>query len=285
MPRPTPPSFGSQEYWNERFTSNTDPFEWLEAPNALDKYIVEALQKSNEQKPQLLHIGCGTSLMSYHLRSHVQTPTLIHNIDYSEVAIDLGRERERQLYERHHAGPRGFNSETRYMSWHTVDLLDHKSLLRACQRSAYSVILDKSTSDAISCADDIDVPLPYPIAVRSYRPIDLDSRQVSDPVHLLYIVAVNLALVAKCGARWIALSYSDDRFPFLAASHSSGVTEDMLPDPGKLWKLVEKREVEMASERDDAHESGMVTHRPKICNWVYILERTEVPLLLRGDHI
>ncbi|PSN59083.1 hypothetical protein BS50DRAFT_509142, partial [Corynespora cassiicola Philippines] len=47
-------------YWDNRFTSNSHPFEWLEAPNALDPYLVAALNEASEPQPQVLHIGCDT---------------------------------------------------------------------------------------------------------------------------------------------------------------------------------------------------------------------------------
>jgi hypothetical protein len=73
-------------------------FEWLEEPNTLDPYIVDALNTAQEEKPGLLHIGCGTSPLSYHLRSHVKDPKQTHNLDYSDVAIELGKRQERAVY-------------------------------------------------------------------------------------------------------------------------------------------------------------------------------------------
>src|SRR4051812_14830636 len=170
MPTKPPPAFGSQAYWNERFTSNSDPFEWLQSPSTLDPDIIDALCTTKEEKSKLLHIGCGTSLLSYHLRSHVDDPGQIHNLDYSEVAIELGKKREHGLYQKQcqYRGDLGENGVA-YMRWDTVDLLDHMSVLRTCERTAYSVILDKSTSDSIACSDDVQVRLPYPLAVRSYK--------------------------------------------------------------------------------------------------------------------
>ncbi|CAO2650784.1 Nn.00g020760.m01.CDS01 [Neocucurbitaria sp. VM-36] len=275
------PSFGSQEYWNTRFTLNVDPFEWLEAPDALDSAITDALRATDDCKPTLLHVGCGTSLLSYHLRAHVKDPRQIHNLDYSDVAVSLGKQREHDL----HGARRGENSEV-FMRWDTVDLLDHTSLLAACKPCAYAAIIEKSTSDAIACSEDVYIPLPYPIAVRSYAPIDLDLRQSSEPIHPLYVMAVNLALVAKPRARWIALSYSNDRFPFVDASSNTGLEAHKFPDPHTLWKLVEKREVGGAEqEPPESTVDNVVTHRPKVLNWIYVLERTDVPLFMRGEHI
>ncbi|CBY02378.1 predicted protein [Plenodomus lingam JN3] len=58
---PQPPPYGSQEYWNQRFSSNTDTFEWLETPDTLERYISDALSTSQDEDPQVLHVGCGTS--------------------------------------------------------------------------------------------------------------------------------------------------------------------------------------------------------------------------------
>ncbi|KAG9186963.1 EEF1A lysine methyltransferase 4 [Alternaria panax] len=275
-----PPSFGSQAYWNHRFASNPDPFEWLEAPNALDPYIVDSLDATPTPKPQLLHTGCGTSLLSYHLRSHVDDPRQIHNLDYSEVAIEVGKIREQEIY--HDPRP-----TVAYMRWDAVDLLDCKSLMRACKRATYSVVVDKSTSDSVACADDVLVPSPYPLAVRSYEPLDMDPAKSPELVHPLVVMAVNLALVTKPGARWIALSYSSDRFICLDQSAKDVIPQGAaFPHPGDLWHVVERREIDNVEwqvrneKRDDT-----VTHRPKVCNFVYILERTHLPLFVRGEHV
>lgn len=280
MPSKQPPSFGSQAYWNLRFASNTDPFEWLEAPNVLDPYIVDSLDATPTPKPQLVHIGCGTSLLSYHLRAHVDSPQQIHNLDYSEVAIEVGKIREQEIYQ----DPR---ANVACMRWDAVDLLDYKSVMRVCKRATYSVIVDKSTSDSIACADDVLVPSPYPLAVRSYESLPLDPAKSPELIHPLVVMAVNLALVTKPGARWIALSYSSDRFYFLDASAKDVIPQDVaFPHPADLWHLVEKREIEdndwqVRNERTN----DAVTHRPKVGNFVYILERTHLPLSVRGEHI
>jgi hypothetical protein len=304
-----PPSFGSRQYWDDRFTSNSNPFEWLEAPTSLDPFLVDALRETADQTPEILHIGCGTSLLSYHLRAHVQHPNQIHNLDYSEVAVQVGKKRELEIFNaeqkisqevdkkctssdqsdsgnailKNHVNKdtsNGINemesvgtSSTAYMRWSSANLLSHASLLNACKPSTYSVIVDKSTSDSIACSDDIYVPLPYPVSASRHT-----SSQISwstEPVHPIHILAIHLALVAKPKARWIALSYSNERFPFLDRTLDEGtapssmaelaselastelggfdseldddlddIPQDMidkgLPDPKALWKLVGK---------------------------------------------
>ncbi|KAF2197496.1 hypothetical protein GQ43DRAFT_466372 [Delitschia confertaspora ATCC 74209] len=328
-----PPAFGSQAYWDNRFTYNPSPFEWLEPPKILDAHLVAALEACRDENPQILHIGCGTSLLSFHLRAHVNRPSQIHNLDYSEVAIEVGKKREQEVFrdeqsrKRSHeafedqdqdsepaespdikkrqtnsraaslspsASPSLSNQRspklpTSHMHWSFADLLSPSSLLSVCQPSTYSLIVDKSTSDSISCADDIVVPLPYPFYTPTSNPPPSKTHLISrEPVHPLHVLAIHLALVIKPGGRWIALSYSEDRFPFLRPRHEdSGDCDDVeaipnehlehgLPDPGGLWKLERKDVIEVQEKQKDGS-----THRPKIQHFVYVLVRTEMPLGVR----
>lgn len=247
---PQPPSFGSQQYWNNRFTANSNPFEWLEAPTALDPYLLAAVRAIGEEYPEILHIGCGTSLLSYHLRAHVKQPKQVHNLDYSDVAIRVGRQREVDIFsvdaetqspsENHEAtlsGPSHTIDATRAhedgtdaiptrtasdqttlpsnMRWSSANLLSHSSLLDVCTPATYSIIVDKSTSDSIACADDIYVPLPYFVRTASDTTCSARFTESPEPIHPLHIMAIHMALLTKPGARWISLSYSEDRYPFL----------------------------------------------------------------------
>lgn len=363
---PQPPSFGSQQYWDARFSSNSSPFEWLEAPTALDPYLVSALQGSQDKDPELLHIGCGTSLLSYHLRAHVKDPERIHNLDYSDVAIQVGRKREIDIYSvqdgqkeqdgSSHAPvtdikpsespatdggqtqPNPTPSEpistehlrtTKYMRWSPANLLSHTSLLDVCKPSTYSIIVDKSTSDSIACSEDLYVPLPYPVAsVPDFtldRPASERLSRSPEPIHPLHILAIHMALLTKPKARWISLSYSEDRYPFVdqpmpaprataAAVEDSGfaspssaaasaapvengddefddgldddlddITQEVIdsgmPDPGTLWQLEEKYEIEAPSQIPP--NGNPTVHRPKILHWVYVLRRTDVQVFVR----
>jgi hypothetical protein len=284
-----PPSYGSQEYWNQRFTTESEPFEWLEAPHMLDSSMHDALSASKDPQPKILHIGCGTSELSYHLRTLVESPDQIHNLDYSDVAIDLGQKREEEL-----CGTDRFEdyqtlngAKRTSMKWDAIDVLDHKSLLGACRPGEYSIIMDKSTSDCIACVNDVRIPLPYPVDVPSESPLDLSIREAADPVHPLHVLAVHLALVTKPGARWIAVSYSEDRFPFVDGLYSSRPHIDGFPDTGSLWKLVDKHEMEGGRAQETTYTSpaGTIAHQPKVSHWVYIMQRTEVPLVVRGAHL
>ncbi|KAF2255595.1 hypothetical protein BU26DRAFT_412777 [Trematosphaeria pertusa] len=300
---PAPPSFGSREYWEKRFTSNSNPFEWLEAPTALDPYLVAALKETTEPELELLHIGCGTSLLSYHLRAHVPNPEHIHNLDYSEVAIEVGRKRERQTSK----SPPPDAQEPRsasYMRWSAANLLDYSSLLEACKPSAYSIIVDKSTSDSIACSEDLVVPLPYHITATPNPASNPNLTESPEPLHPLHILGVHLALLTKPKARWISLSYSMDRYPFiplppptpLPARSGTGdastpayesepiPTPTGFPDPSTLWTLIGKYDIEVPQPQSPSGSNGSTTtHRPKVMHWVYVLERTNVKVFARRE--
>lgn len=283
-----PPSYGSQDYWNQRFTSEAEPFEWLGAPHMLDPFLLDAIQNSEDTEPGLLHIGCGTSMLSQHLKTLVKDPGQIHNLDYSEIAVDLGRRREKELLRTGQSEgiPIVKDVATSLMKWDAVDMLDHKSFLRACRPGTYSIIVDKSTSDSIACSDDVNIPLPYLIDVPAEQPLDLSIREAPEPIHPLHVLAVHLALVTKPGARWIAFSYSEDRFPFVDGLYSSRPHLPGFPDTGTLWKLVDKQEIGGQGEPQAyVNAAGTIAHQPKVVHWVYVLQRTRVPLQVRGGHL
>lgn len=278
-PKAKAPDFGSHDYWDQRFTTNTAPFDWLGAPEALDPMLVEAVSAMDEDQPQILHIGCGSSLMSQHLKTHVKSPKQVHNVDYSQVVIDAERKRELEMVG---------GDVSACTRWDAVDLLDHASLIKNCGRETYSVVVDKSTSDAISCADDIVCRLPYAVSLNQRTAIDsqVNGEPKEIAVYPLQLMAVHLALVAKPGTRWISLSYTSERYPFLegvptttTTTEEDGVSDSGIPNPRLLWTVIEKRQIDAKEQGDD----GGVTHRPKIYHWLYVLQRTTTPLFVNND--
>ncbi|CBX92529.1 hypothetical protein IAQ61_006076 [Plenodomus lingam] len=283
---PQPPPYGSQEYWNQRFSSNTDTFEWLETPDTLERYISDALSTSQDEDPQVLHVGCGTSSLSFYLSMHVKSPRQIHNLDYSQVAIEVGvaKERELSLYRSERRGTDDHgpddNDVLNFMRWSAVDLLDYKTVIQACNKSTYSVIVDKATTDSIACSDDVTIPIPYPIATSPWTPGTTPANGSHESTYPLNVLAVNLALTAKPKARWICLSYSNDRFNFAEWS----APRCGFPHIGQLWNVLGKYAMDKATpatETETETRDGTITHRPKIFNWVYVLERTERALYVR----
>jgi hypothetical protein len=309
-----PPTYGSREYWDQRFAKDSIPFDWLSAPDTLDPFITDALRDTTNLEPEILHVGCGSSLLSYHLRAHVETPKQVHNVDYSQLAIDIGKQREVELSIHGHNLAEDTNADDEskekssakktssnshgntdaFMRWDTTDLLDLTPLLKVCKPNTYSVIIDKSTSDSIACADDVEIQLPYPLTYGPETQREHTPGQTSSayPVQLM---AVHLALVTKPGARWISLSYSAERYYFLDAevSHSSvsagqgQVSDDAFPDARLLWRVLGKYEIEAPEKQVSGGERGSVSvaHLPKVYHWVHVLERTETPVTLRGEHL
>lgn len=269
-PKPRAPSFGSHDYWDRRFTTNTAPFDWLTAPQALDPFISAALASTTEPQPHILHIGCGSSVLSAHLKTHVGHARQVHNVDYSQVVIAAEREREMQV-------SKGEGEGEACARWDAVDVLDCGALLDVCKPGEYAVIVDKSTSDAVSCADDVVCTLPYAVSTAAQDAVvDVQPRQRA--VHALHLMAVHLALVAKPGARWIALSYTAERYPFLA--HGADTADAGIPDPSLLWTVVGQHQIEADEMAED--KSG-VTHRPKVYHYAYMLERSSTPLFFHND--
>ncbi|KAF2622189.1 hypothetical protein BU25DRAFT_495295 [Macroventuria anomochaeta] len=235
-PKAKAPSFGSQDYWDQRFTTNTAPFDWLSAPEALDPVITEALGSIDDAAPEILHIGCGSSLLSQHLKTHVRRAQQVHNVDYSRVVIEAEELREMMSMN---------GNVVACTRWSAVDLLDYTSLIGACDLSKYSVVIDKSTSDAISCAEDVLCSLPYAVSSKQRestdRMVEVELKEI--PVHPLELMAVHLALVTKPGARWLSLSYTSERYTFLEGeptkTEEDGTGNTGIPDPRLLWTVVE----------------------------------------------
>jgi hypothetical protein len=301
---PQPPAFASQEYWENRFQRTTSSFDWLLPATALDEHIIEGLSISGSPSPEILHIGCGTSLLSFHLRNHVQSPAQVHNVDFSAHAVDWGRMNEEKIFASvkkevpypaaEHStsvgskeGSKG-EAEDQSMKWSQVSLLSLNSVLSACPTLDYSLVIDKSTCDAIACGEDVEVPFPFPLRKVQNGASDLatsESKRGTPPkthlVHPINILALNLALVTRPKARWIALSYSADRFSFITSPHFS---EDSLPIelwtngfplPSDYWTVLRKDAIEAPLPSD---KSSGVVHRPTISHWLYVLERTDLEL-------
>ncbi|KAF2084487.1 hypothetical protein K490DRAFT_49130 [Saccharata proteae CBS 121410] len=284
-----PPPFSTLEYWDERFTENSSAFDWLLPPNSLDAPIVQALNSCKGDKPTIMHIGCGTSVLSLHLRAHVEDPQQIHNVDFSRAAIELGARWEQQLSEANDR-PQKSSEDTKLprMRWSVADLLSLPSIIDLSLDGSekYDVIVEKSTSDAVACGEDVSIPLPYPL--RSVWHFDSSFPKRSGLVHPCHILAAHLAFLSKPGATWIAISYSSNRFPFLPPYPSSNeegrlsqeIVANGFPHPATLWNLVRKEQVEAPDAKANGEHDENFVHRPKVSHWLYVLVRTNEPLEL-----
>ena len=296
------PDFGSRRYWDERFTNDDRCFDWLLPPPALRDLVSKWVEPERLRKGKILHIGCGTS-DSLVLREIVAEPRQVHNVDFSQRAIDSASAREKEFVDRHALEPVATEDgndkvhlpdKSSRMSWSCLDLIFLPSILELMgqQREAdtlFDLVLDKSTSDSIACGVSPSVQLPYLLSVNGWTRgmSHFGAFQTSTDVHPLHILAVHLAALSRPNTgTWIAISYSEDRFPFLEPyprSLSHGLLPDDVikagfPHPAQLWRLEAKEKIIKAgslSDRKTRLSTGVV-HRPDISHWLYVLVRTGV---------
>ncbi|KIV99381.1 uncharacterized protein PV09_08926 [Verruconis gallopava] len=284
------PGFGQRQYWEDRYTKNPKAYDWLNGPGILDKALDSALASAQGSAPRILHIGCGNSELSFNLRFKVRDPNQVHNVDFSSVVIDWGREREKSMFDSRWEDESGGSSSAAaasepkmpMMKWDEVDLLSLQSVISNCMLGGYSVIIDKSTCDAIACAATAEISIPYFLYTdRDGAETRIDiADSYTGTVNAVQLLAVHLALVAAPKARWIAYSYSSTRFWFLDPDFEQTAEDEEslfplhpgLPKPKDLWVIIERQEIAKpygTSSADDAH-------------YLYVLERTSVALKARS---
>lgn len=311
-----PPSYGTKEYWDARFEQEEN-YEWLLPADSLNAVIREALlQRQNSRDggssiPHILHIGCGSSDVSFQLRGLVDSPHQVTNVDYSETAVRKCQQREAAALSSA-ASEKEDNSSSAAvgMRWETADLLAADSIARLGRRCRegpsaavvgggydddddddgsffFDVVADKSTCDAMGCAEDATVILPFvsPRNVRQRKNSD-GAASTAARVHLMHLLALHMAVLTppRMG-RWCAISYLGDRFAFLdgggrGAEAEAPVGEELLkrgfPDPRRLWRVERKERVTVAPPAPAATGSGgHVVHQPEIAYWLYVLGRTD----------
>jgi EEF1A lysine methyltransferase 4 len=291
-----PPAYDTAEYWDTKYRNRERPFEWLFPPEILQAQLLATVKQSEERNPKILHIGSGTSLLPFVLQDVIGHQASIYNVDFSKEAIDWGIEAENR-YAMLESGPNQTNVITRDrskpMKWIQASLLSLDSLQSSMQSADYSIILDKSTSDSISCGVDLAVNLPYPLTVKSSNNLVTRDRRESansvSSIHPLHLMALNLAFLAKPGAVWIALSYSEFRFDILF----SDIEEDEggflpadlinqgLPDPRVLWKLESTTAIDCIEEQVKEEQP---VYLPKSRHYQFTLRRTEIELVLLSKH-
>jgi hypothetical protein len=310
---PNPPPYGTADYWDERFKTETEAFDWLEDASILDADIKDALKAHEDgaTASKILHIGSGTSRLSLHLREFVKDPGQVQHVDFSTEAVEWGRRQEKSTFgfewdeggadTKQLAGyglvPENLRLDVPMMKWTQTSLLSLESVISTCTLGGYQVIVDKSCCDAIACASWTMVPIPFffHLEFTASTPTPTSATEEAAPVfdaveysiHPINLLAIHLALVAPPGARWIALSYSKDRWPFLP-DESMGqerqahqalpkiLLDTGFPDPARLWRITKKDLITPESSETEKVPRSTLQH------WIYVLERTEVELKLRG---
>lgn len=269
------PEYDTVEYWENKYKSTDRPFEWLLPPHVLGDEFQSSLKRYQSNHPLVLHIGPGNSQLSFYLRNSIEDPEQIHNLDFSQTALDWGVETEDAR----------FPDQQKRMKWMRASLTDIRSLLTVCEREQYSIIVDKSTSDSIACGYDVDIDIDFPL---STTPTTIHSNHPKTSYVLpLQVLAINLAYICKPGATWIALSYSQKRFDILYTDLTDDDKEYVdpalhrqgFPDVKKIWTLESSSTIETAEEH--TRTNGSIVHRPKAEHYMFILRRTQTPVYLR----
>ncbi|KAH9844693.1 hypothetical protein Tdes44962_MAKER07167 [Teratosphaeria destructans] len=263
-------TFSDQEYWEKRFRKDKCAFDWLLPAPALRDMVAQVLTQTQIPSPRILHIGCGTSELPSELRSLVEKPSQVHNVDYSQAAVEAGMQAELRGISN-----KGLSPADECTRWCQLDLLSLPAILdlKGSKEAPYDLVVDKSTSDAISCGRDLLTSLPYPLIATT--PTTPPSQAKLHPLHIL---AVHLAALTRPGlGRWVAVSYAEDRFPFLAPYPKSpidGLMDESIismgfTHPGELWELQKKWKIRAPSGK---------LGEPDVFYWVYVLRRTKLAL-------
>ncbi|KAH9835916.1 uncharacterized protein C8Q71DRAFT_763951 [Rhodofomes roseus] len=287
-----PSEYHLQSFWEQRFT--TEPhFEWLGdgqetlLPRLRTFLCAEAASRAHRTAntpPRLLHIGAGSSTLSQRIleayeESYGQASwdeSTIVNLDFSEVAVQNGQQAEIA---------RTQEGAGRSMRWVQADVLqwgdlaplvDWRHGLGDVNGGPFALVVDKSTSDAIACGEDIVLTASpsrcHPAIQRHIPTSDIPGGRV-DPVALL---ALNLAPLVRPGGLWIILSFSSSRVSFLGRRDTKNTRSSMTLDPALYWSLEEHDTVDAPT---GLSKEGV--HAPPVQHHVYILRRSSKLLDIR----
>lgn len=134
-----PADFEKQEYWHDRFTTETN-FEWL----ATSEQFMDILHgdadfsRLDPSCSHILQIGFGTSDLQNWLRAAGFGPRVL-NVDYEPLAVERGRQLERARF-------RDVRMAYAVADATQLDLRD--------RNNKFDFVVDKSAVDAVSCAGE-----------------------------------------------------------------------------------------------------------------------------------
>ncbi|EPT01547.1 hypothetical protein FOMPIDRAFT_1120190 [Fomitopsis schrenkii] len=280
-----PSNYHLRSFWEQRFTEE-EHFEWLGDGQdtlipRLRAFLRAESTPTQEQRPggghppRTLHIGAGNSTMSEHIRDAYEgfygeqylTESTIVNLDFSDVAVANGRQAGASTARAHWRGPR----------WVQGDILQWNDVAPLVKRTGgtegdgdeelFALVLDKSTSDAVACGEDIVLTRSSTQCHPAIRD-GIRSEVKVEPVHLL---ALNLAPLVRPGGVWIVLSYSSSRVSLLS-SHESREGQDgdsSILNPGIYWSLEEHSAVDAPTGQN---KEGVFA--PPVQHHVYVLRRS-----------
>eukprot|EP00747_Dinoflagellata_sp_TGD_P018574 gnl/TRDRNA2_/TRDRNA2_126588_c0_seq2.p1 gnl/TRDRNA2_/TRDRNA2_126588_c0~~gnl/TRDRNA2_/TRDRNA2_126588_c0_seq2.p1 ORF type:complete len:177 (+),score=15.58 gnl/TRDRNA2_/TRDRNA2_126588_c0_seq2:23-553(+) len=117
-------------YWDQRYTADPEPFEWLETYSTLKSVLSELIAGNTEC--EILHVGCGNSMLSEAI--YDKGFRRIVNIDISKVVVDLMAKR---------------NAQRSGMSWLVMDATQ-----MTFPSGSFDLVLDKGVIDTFACAEN-----------------------------------------------------------------------------------------------------------------------------------
>ena len=221
-----PPDYELQSYWKARF-DNESHFEWLgDGSDTILPHLRAHLSdprvsaRSSPSRPaRLLHIGAGTSTLSERIRelyrdvygAQVDERAIV-NTDFAANLVAREREKEKT---------RAVGGSGTGMQWICADLLKWKELEDTLrpegEEHTFDLVVDKSTSDAISCGEDISYSSPDPDIHSTLNEVLASSGGEKISVSPVELLAIHLASLVQPGGLWVALTFSSNRYPFLSS--------------------------------------------------------------------
>ncbi|RDX51021.1 hypothetical protein OH76DRAFT_341288 [Lentinus brumalis] len=275
---PMPPDYELQSYWNARF-ENEHHFEWLgDGSDTILPYVRSYLSKSRasgQSSPshpsRLLHIGAGTSSLAERIRElykdtygHEANEEAIVHTDFAENLVARMQERESSLAK---------GSPGKGMLWLCVDIMQWGDVQGALAsggedaQGVFDVVVDKSTSDAISCREDAVLTSKdrclHP-AFNEYLAAHKGQTINLAPVEIL---AVHLASLVHPGGLWVALTFSSNRFAFLSSPEATNPT--MSPRASQYWLVEDIKTIDAPTGMEGSGYAPVVQH------YVFLLRRKD----------
>ena len=198
------------------------------------------------------------------------TSFVVLNTDFAEEVVRRGKQATQNSAE---------------VAWEQLDLMLWKDILALRARvqkvegRGFAFIADKSTTDAISCNEDILFEAKtLSSSPEDIHPIILSALSTSSKesirMHPAAILALHLASLTEPGAVWVSLSYSSNRFPFLSDRQEKEDDKIKRLNVGEFWELEYVEAMKVIE--DKRGEAGATVHAPDVFHYLYILRRTDV---------
>ncbi|KAI0328517.1 hypothetical protein GY45DRAFT_998439 [Cubamyces sp. BRFM 1775] len=272
---PMPPDYESRTYWKDRFEGEGH-FEWLgDGKDTIIPHVRSHLINLREHgqpsaragsstPARVLHVGAGTSSLSERLRElyldvygdDVDERAIV-NADFAENLVV----RKRTAEEARRAG----RGPCKGMRWVCADALKWTELdsILKTEGHTFDLVVDKSTSDAISCGEDICYTSADPKLHPAFNNYLAAGKSLTlSPVE---VFAIHLSSLVHPGGLWIALTFSSNRFPFW--SSPTETTDSPFPRAADYWNLDQVITVDAPTGLEGN------AHAPVVQHHVYILRR------------